>query len=117
MRASTKQQIFAYVTLFILLAIRTPIADLTSNFLQLFHISILPSWMDGLRLINYWTFYLWERWSFVFVGIIIVVNRLDLRSLNIDEYFIGIFVGSGVIYCAYFFWPSGLAAALIAIIL
>jgi hypothetical protein len=117
MKYFTQRQLLTHIVFLVLLALRIPVADLVSNFLQLFHISILPSWMEGLRLIQQWTFYFWENGSFVFVGAIIVVNRFDLKSLNIDKYFIAIFVISGAIYSIYFWRSTGWAAALMAIIL
>jgi membrane protease YdiL (CAAX protease family) len=113
----TKRDFLIYAALFILLAVRMPVADLFFNFEQLFNTSVLSMWDENLRLIQNWTYYLYERWSFVLVGIVILINRIDLKSLNIDEYFLYIFWCSGVIYCIYFFWPLGWAAALISIYL
>lgn len=113
----TKLQIFNYITLFLLLVIRFPIADFVSNFARLFGLPNPPFWMESLWLIQDRTFYLYERWSFIFVGIIVILNQSNLKSLNIDWNFLEIFVISGVAYTIYFFWPSGWAAALISIYL
>jgi len=117
MKTWTKQQVIVYIALLVLLAIRTPIAALISNFARLFGASTYPLWVESLRLIESWTYYLFERWSFVLVGIILIINRRVLKSLNIDEYFIAIFASSGVAFCFYYFWPLGWAAPLISIYL
>ncbi len=117
MESFTKQRLLTYVALLVFLAIRIPVADLLLNPLQLFHVSMLPAWTEGLRSIQHWTYYLWENGSFVFVGIIIFLNRFDLRSLNVDRCFVAIFVIGAAIYCRYFFWPTGWIAAFTAILL
>jgi len=56
-----KEQIFAYITLFVLLAIRIPIADLVSNLAQLFGVSTFAARMDNLVLIQNWTHYFFDN--------------------------------------------------------
>jgi hypothetical protein len=116
MRKWTKQQIFTYVALFVLLAVRFPIGDFASNLTRISNIADLASWVENLKATQDWTqYYLWGRFSFVLVGIVIIVNRGDLKSLNIDKYFIGIFICNGLLYCSYYFLPSGWIAGLISI--
>lgn len=117
MKTWTKLQIFTYIALFVLLAIRIPIADLVSSLEQLFGTSTHPIWGENLALIQDVTGYLYERWTFVLVGIVVILNQSDLKSLNIDEHFIVILLCNGIAYCLYYFWPSGWIAALISIYL
>jgi len=115
MKTWTKQQVFTYICLFVLLAGRLLVADIISNFLQLFHAPAPPeSWAVGIRLIQAWISYtLFFNWSFILVGIVIIVNRNDLQSLNIDGAFTAIFAASSLTYWTYYRWPSGWIALLI----
>src|SRR6185436_21168208 len=112
-----KQQITLSITLFVLLAIRFPIAEFVSNFAQLLGVSTHPVLIENLRLIQSWTYHLYERWSFVPVGLIIVLNQSKLKNLNIDLYFLAIFMISGIAYTIYYFWPLGWVAPFISIYL
>ena len=114
MRKWTKRQVFTYTALLILLAVRFPIGDFVSNLSQLINVTALSSWIDALRSVQNWTFYLWERFSFVLVGIVILVNRSDLKKINIDRSFLALFVISGILFCGYSFWPLGWMGVLIS---
>ena len=90
MRKWTKQQTFTYLALFVLLVVRFPIGDFASNLTRILNIADLTSWVENLKATQDWTqYYLWGRFSFVLVGIVIIVNRGDLKSLNIDKYWAG----------------------------
>ncbi len=118
MKALTKQQVFTYICLFMLLVIRIPVADIVSNFLQLFHAPALPIvWAIGIKLIQDWTHNLYFSWSFIIVGIVIIVNRNDLQSLNVDGAFTAIFAVSSLTYWKYYRWPSGWIALLIPFVM
>ena len=116
-KSPSRLNIFTSVALFLLLVVRFPVADFISNFAQLFGTSAHATLIASFRQIQDWTFYFFERWSFIFIGIIVILNRGNLRSLNIDWYFLAVFMISGVAYAIYYFWPSGWAAALISIYL
>jgi hypothetical protein len=116
MKTLTKQQAFTYVCLFALLASRILVADITLNFLQLFHAPALPeSWSLGIRSVQDWTYTLFFNWSFILIGILIIVNRNDLQSLNIDGPFAAIFAAGSLTYWAYYRWPSGWIALLMLV--
>jgi len=115
-KAWTKQQVFTYICLFVLLASGMLVADIVSNFMQLFHTPALPeSWASEIKLIQDWTYTLFFHWSFILVEIVIIVNRNDLQSLNIDEAFMAMFVAGSLTYWMYYRWPSGWIALLILV--
>jgi len=113
MKTWTKLQIFTSIALFVLMAIRILAADPISNLGQFFGISISPSWVENLKVIRDLTNYLLFGWSFILVGIVIMVNRSDLQSLNIDPGFVAIFGAGSLTYWTYYRWPSGWIALLI----
>jgi len=116
MKTWTKRQIFTYIALFLLLAVRFPVADFVANFARLFGAAAPSSWLLGLGLVEDSTYYLWDNWSFVLVGLVIIANRSDLYSLNVDAYFVIIFFCSGLAYFRFsFLEPSGWAVALVSV--
>jgi membrane protease YdiL (CAAX protease family) len=115
MKAWMNSQIFTYIALFVLLAIRIPIADLVSNFIQLLNMSAPPFYLESLRLIQDNTHSFYERWAFALIGIILIINRDRMININIDEVFITLFLVVSFVYCRYFFWPSGLLVASVSI--
>jgi hypothetical protein len=109
-----KTKIFTYLAFFVLLAVRFPIGDFASNLSRLFNTTAFSSWMDNLRSIQNWTFYPWDRFSFVLVGIVILANRNDLKKIKIDKIFLVMFACSGLLFCRYYFWPLGWMGGLIS---
>jgi membrane protease YdiL (CAAX protease family) len=91
----------------ILFAIRIPIADIVVNFLQLFHLPVLPLIADNLNAMQNFTYYLWDRWSFLLATMLIVMNRSRLNAANIDRSFMIVFLIGVGIYCLNFLVPSG----------
>ncbi len=117
MKTWTKLQIFTYMALFVLLTIRILVADPIYNFGQFFGISFSPSGLENLKVIRDLANYLFFGWSFILVGIVIIVNRSDLQSLNIDQAFLMIFGAGSLTYWTYYRWPSGWIALLIPFVL
>ena len=92
--------------------------DIVSNFLQLLNMPALPaSWVLGIRSTQDWTYALFYHWSFILLGIVIIINRSDLQSLNIDVAFTAIFAAASLSYWKYYRWPSGWIALLIPIVI
>ena len=117
MKTYRNRLLITYVIFFILLVSRIPLADIITNFAQLFGISTLPYWIESLRSVQGWTYYLYERWSFVLAGVIIIVNRKYLKDIQIDQFTLIIFICCGLAYCRYYFLPSGWLAALLSILM
>jgi hypothetical protein len=107
MKKWTKQKIFTYGALFFLLVVRCPIGDFASNLSRFLNIPVFSSWLDTLRAIQNSTFYLWKSFSFILVGIVILVNRNDLKKININRIFLYLFAINGILFCRYYFWPAG----------
>lgn len=117
MKTWANRQFFTYATLFVLLSIRVLVADPVSNLAQVFGISVPLFWVEILRTIQNLTYYLHFGWSFILVGLIIIINRYDLQSLNIDQAFVAIFIAGSLTYWQYYRWPSGWIALLIPVVI
>jgi len=115
MKTWTKQDVFSIVALFVLLSIRLPIADMVSNLGRLIHVPSILYWAENLRFVQDTTYYLYRRWAFLLVEIVIIANWNVLEHLNVDKFFLIIIVCSGLAYCRFFFWPTGWATALLSI--
>jgi membrane protease YdiL (CAAX protease family) len=81
-----------------LLIFRFPIEAFVSNWARLFAIPISPLTVTGLTLIENSTYFYWDKWAFSIVGLVLVANRDSLQLLNVDVYFLSIFVCAGVAY-------------------
>src|SRR3990170_3037711 len=95
----SKSKILMYLSLFTLLIVRFPVGDFALNYSRLFNMNISPTWMEFFRSIQNSTYYFWERYSFVLIGIIILVTRNNLSKLNIDRGFLILFVVGGALFC------------------
>ena len=115
MKPWTKSQVFTSLACIVLLVITIPIIDINSIIALHSKGYILPAWIESFRLINGWFYYLYQRCLFLLIAIVILINRSDLKSLNIDKYFIRLFAYSGLAYCWMYFWPLGWAAGLISV--
>ena len=103
----TKRKIFTLVALFVLLAVRILVVDPVSNLEQLFSISNPLFLEELLRVIRDLNSYLLISWSYLLIGIVLVVNRSDLHSLNVDGGLVFLYILCGLSYFKYFPWPSG----------
>jgi membrane protease YdiL (CAAX protease family) len=115
MKTYTKRQIATYIILLLLLIIRISNGEILLNFAYLLHISFPPTWAASLVAVHDCAYYLWTYWSFVAVGIVIVVNRDNLKDVNVDVYFLVIFICCGLAYSRYYFLPSGWLAVVISV--
>src|SRR5258708_7081660 len=88
-----KRRSITYIILFILLGMRfsTSIAYLLNH--SLISTGTIPSWTQLFEKWSYLTFLLG---SFPLIAIVIILNRADLGSLNIDRLFVFIFLCSGL---------------------
>jgi membrane protease YdiL (CAAX protease family) len=109
-----KSKIFNRLALFILLIAGFPYGDFALNIFRLFNATAFSSWANVLRSIQNSTSYVWENFSFVLVGVVILANRDNLIRLKIDKVFLTLFIASGILYCRYYFWPLGWAALLVS---
>jgi hypothetical protein len=92
------------------------IPDLAPKIGQFFSIPVSQIWLDNLRLFNNSVFSLYTNWSFLLMGIVIFVNRGNLKSLNIDDGFWDLYVVGGLFYIFYHLWPSGWLVALLMVL-
>ncbi len=115
MKSLSKQEIFTYIALFVLLVIGIPFTDIISNFAHLLNSPILPSSMEYLGSIRDWEKSLYQNYSFILVGIVIILNRNNLKKLNVDFLFMIMFFWGGVYYCRFYFWPTGWMVALLLV--
>lgn len=112
-----KRQVFTCIAFLVLLAVRILVVDPVSNIEQAIGISNPPFITEFLITIRDAASYLLISWCFLLVGIIVIVNRGELQSLNIDGSFIILFVFCSLSYLYYFPWPTGWITLLVPIIL
>ena len=113
MKSLSKQEIFTYIALFVLLVIGIPFTDIISNFVPLINSPIHPAWSQYLGSIRDWEKTFYQNYSFILVGIVIILNRSNLKKLNIDFLFMVMFFWGSVYYCRFYFWPTGWVVALL----
>jgi hypothetical protein len=107
MKNPALKQIFNGLALLALVFSIVPLIEMASNFGQLLAIPVPKNWIESLISFDAWVGSSFRDWSFLFAGIIIFVNRENLKNLNIDSTFLSLFVVSGMLYSRYYFWPSG----------
>jgi len=112
MQSWTRRKIFTYLVLFVLLTIRMPLADLVSFLNYFFQPPIITAKIENLRLLQNQSSYLFEGYSLILISIVIIVNRSNLKRLNIDKYFVLIFLCGGLAFDWDRSWILGLATAL-----
>jgi membrane protease YdiL (CAAX protease family) len=116
MSDSTKRQIFTSVALLVLLVFRLPLTDLLSSVVRVLGAHSAPAWLVGFGLVEDWTYSFWYRWSLPLAGLVLIANRSDLQSLNVDLYFVTIFILSGLVSFRFSaLEPWGWASAIISI--
>jgi len=98
MQSWTKRDFFTYLSLFVLLFIRFPFAEFASLVEKIVNPSILLVNIENLRLLEDQTYYLYDNYSFILVLVVIIVNRSNLKELNIDKIFIPILLSGGMSY-------------------
>jgi membrane protease YdiL (CAAX protease family) len=101
--------------LFILVASSILATNSLSNLAQFLGISVSPFWMEIIKPIHNLTNYLYFSWSFILVGLVIIINRDDLQRLNIDQAFVVLFAAGSIAYWRYYRWPSGWIALLVPV--
>lgn len=112
-----KRQAFTCIAFFVLLTVRILVADPISNLERALGISNPPAVAEFLITIRDVNSYLLIRWCYFLVGIVIIVNRDELQSLNIDGGFVFLFVLCGLSYWSYFPWPTGWITLLVPVVL
>lgn len=118
MKTWTGRQILTYNSLFILLVGRIFAEGFVTNFLLLLNAPILsPSWVFEIGLVQDWVYNLFLNWSFVLVAIIIIVNRGDLKGMNIDWAFMTLFIVGSLVYWVYYRWTSGWIVLLVPFVI
>jgi|CXWJ01.1.fsa_nt_gi hypothetical protein len=93
----TSLLVFALLMVKLIVDVLTTINDVTVSFL----------WIDNLELIKTTVYYLWQRFSFVLISAIILINSSNLNKLHIDKNFLVLYAVTGIIYGIYYFWPTG----------
>lgn len=78
-------------------------------FLNIFidYLPISLAWRDTLPAIQDTLVYLWDRFSFVLVSVVILANRNNPSKMNIDQNYLMLYVASGIVFGAKYFWPTG----------
>jgi len=97
MKTFTKQQIITYFVLFILLTDRISVDVLQFLYLAFVKMGTVPAWFDAAKAIfpamnAFYTF-----GAFGLIAIAIIMNKDDVQSLNIDKFYIFIFLYSGLV--------------------
>lgn len=114
MKPLTSRQLFTYMALFLLLFGRIFAEDIVANIPPTFNTLVVPpSWVLEVKSAQNWIYHLFFNWSFLLVAIVIIINRSDLDRMNIDEAFVALLIAGGVIYWAYYRWPSGWVVLLV----
>src|SRR6185503_19400437 len=96
MKTLTNQQAITCLLLFILLACRISVDILEFMYLIFLKMNVFPAWFDMIKvvfpIVN--TFY--NLGAFGLIAIAILLNKDDIQSLNIDKFFILVFLYSGL---------------------
>ena len=98
MQSWAKRDFFTYSILFVLLFIRFPIADFVLFLEQFFKPFVLSANLDNLRSLQDQSNHFLYNYSFILVLVVIVVNRNNLKELNIDKIFILILLSGRLSY-------------------
>lgn len=99
--ADTKNKLLMRTFLFILLGIRIFLANPYINLTRFLGISGHEYSVQVFNSLQLQTDYLWFSWSFIFIGTVAIINRNDLRGLNIDKTFIAIYLLGSLSYWMY----------------
>lgn len=98
MQLWTKRDFFTYLILFILLFVRFPIADFILYLEQFLKPFLFPINIDNLRSLQNQSLQFFYHYSFILVLVVIIVNRNNLKELNIDQIFIFILLSGGLLH-------------------
>lgn len=115
MKNSKIIDIVTNLSLFLLLLMRIRLELLYAILVKFYNTTAHPSWVDSIRQLNDGGNNFDINYAFFLVGILILINRGDLKSLNIDRLFIFIFSYAGFLYCKYYFFPLGWATGLLSL--
>lgn len=71
------------------------------------YMNIPFAWRDTLLVLQDTLYNLWDRFSFALVSIVILINYKNLSKMNIDKNFLILYVTSGIVFGAEYFWTTG----------
>lgn len=109
-----KTKAITYFALLTLLVIRFPAGDFVSILNRFLDNATPSSWINTLGLVDNITYHLWERYSFVIAGFVILVYRGNLKKIKVDRIFLVLFVASGILFCRFYFLPVGWVGLLLS---
>lgn len=105
------------ITFFILLALLT-VRFLAGDFVSILNhfpdTAVPSSWIGTLETTRNIAYYLWDRCSFVITGVVVLLYRDNLRTINIDRVFLVLLIVGGILFGRSYFFPVGWMGLLIS---
>jgi membrane protease YdiL (CAAX protease family) len=95
MKTLTKSQVITYIIFFMLLISRISLSIINFIASTFSNTGAVPAWSNWLNAIGPWINVFYTFGAFPLIAIVILLNQDDLQSLNIDKFFIFIFICSG----------------------
>lgn len=115
MRKTSYKKLITLFLLILLIALRSPIADIVINISNISDLTVAPSLLEKIKSSQDFTYFFWDKLSFLMALSIIIINRANLIEMNIDKSFVIILSISIGIHAFKFFYPFGWAVLILSL--